>query len=166
MRGVMVPGGKSFSRRRDCRGFSLVEVAIALAVIGFSCACLIGLLPVGLLTFRQAMGNTVESEIVQSISNDLRLDNFSTLVSYASSSPSYYYDHDGAVVAQKADAFYQAQLLLTPVGSSNSPVALTSSSAAATPAYNITVTITNVAQSSYDVQHPHLYSLIIANNGL
>jgi uncharacterized protein (TIGR02598 family) len=147
------------------QGFSLIEVAFALAVIGFSSMILLGLLPTGLATFHEAMSNTVEPEIVQSISNDLRLDNFSTLGSYALSPPTYYYDHDGTLLPGQTGSFYQAQVAFVPVTVQNSPAALNSQGAAA--AYNVTVTITNMAQGSVStVQHPHLYSLIIANNGL
>jgi uncharacterized protein (TIGR02598 family) len=154
-------------KRAGRQGFSLIEIAFALAVIGFSSMILLGLLPTGLATFHEAMSNTVEPEIVQSISNDLRLDNFSTLASYAAAPPTYYYDHDGTLLPGQTGSFYQAQVTFVPVTASNSPAALDPQGATTTSAYNITVTITNIAQtSSYAVQHPHLYSLIIANNGL
>src|SRR5271156_3181044 len=81
-------------RRKRCAGFNLVEIAMALAIISFSCTCLLGLLPASLTAFHQAMGNTIESQIVQSISNDLELDAFSSLTS-STFPTTYYYDSEG-----------------------------------------------------------------------
>ena len=156
-------------RRERCAGFNLVEIAMALAIISFSCTCLLGLLPASLTAFHQAMGNTIESQIVQSISNDVALNNFSALSS--SNFPVYYYyDHEGQLLSSSATSsppagyFYTAQVAFTTVTSSNSPADL---SASPTPAYKVNVTITNVAQSaSLSAAKAHVYSFIVANNGL
>jgi uncharacterized protein (TIGR02598 family) len=168
------------ANRRTCqsRGFSLVEVTIALAVISFSCTCLLGLLAVNVTSFHQAMGNTSEADIVQSISNDLRLNSFSILKTYDSTlagsvtPPIYYYDHEGTLLPDKTGYFYQATLTVSQVTSQNSPTSLdptVSPATASSPvaAYNIVVTITNAGDNSiYTQQHPHVYSFIVANNGL
>src|SRR5471030_2824318 len=86
-------------------GFSLVEVAMSLAIVGFACVALIGMLPMGLTSFHQAMGNTIEADIVQNLSNDMLLANFSDLYQYsyrdsglvtaANASQTYYFDAEG-----------------------------------------------------------------------
>jgi uncharacterized protein (TIGR02598 family) len=154
-------------RMHQARGFSLVEVTLALAVISFSCTCLLGLLAVNVTSFHQAMGNTSEADIVQSISNDLRLDNFSTLATYASTPPKYYYDHEGTLLPNQTGFFYQATVTVSQVTSQNSPTSLDPTGATSIAAYNVVVTISNAADNSaYTQQHPHVYSFIVANNGL
>ena len=138
-----------------------MEIAVALGVISFSCTCLLGLLPASLNAFHQAMANTVESQIVQSISNDLELDNFSTLTGYVSSPPTYYYDYEGQVVPNAGGAFYTATVSMNMVTSVNSPADLDSAPATPAAAYNVIVSITSTTQA-----HPHVFSVIIANNGL
>jgi len=148
-------------RRKRCAGFNLVEIAMALAIISFSCTLLLGLLPASLTAFHQAMGNTIESQIVQSLSNDLELDAFSSLS--ASSFPTtYYYDSEGQALPSITGAYYTATVALKQVTTSNSPVNLPGISSTNTKAaYNVTVSV-----SYAGLAYPHAYSFIIANNGL
>ena len=148
-------------RRRSLRGFSLIETAVALAIVSFSCTCLLSLLPASLNAFHQAMGNTVESQIVQSISNDLELDNFSTLTGYVTSPPTFYYDHEGQLLPNPTGACYTVTVGMNKVTSVNSPADLDSASATSVAAYNVSVSISSTSQP-----HAHVYSVIIANNGL
>jgi len=57
---------KFLSRKRQS-GFSLVEVVLAVGVISFAFVAILGLLPAGLTQFRQAMDNSVASQIAQRI---------------------------------------------------------------------------------------------------
>jgi uncharacterized protein (TIGR02598 family) len=149
--------GMQPSRRRvrgHSRGFSLVEMALALGVMSFAMVPLIGVLPSGLSTFKQAMSSTIESEIVQRLTNDMLLSNFSTLGTYTTS----YYDHEGMQVSQNSpDLVYTATLKLTSVSKSNSPADL----ANATAADIVLITIT----SKSNPNQPHQYSVVLANNG-
>ena len=167
----------SFNNRKDrcSSGFSLVEVAMALGIVSFVMVTLVGLLPGGLASFKQAMSNTNESQIVQSLTNDLLLDNFSALTTYVPTgttpTPIYYYDDEGAQLPSATGSVYKATMTLTPVDGTNSPLTFNSSNGGATPpiiaAYSVVITITNVSDNSiYTQQHPHQYSIIIANNGL
>ena len=167
-----------FSKNRNkgfSQGFSLVEVAMALGVVSFVMVTLVGLLPGGLTSFKQAMANTIDSQIVQSLTNDLLLDNFSNLVTYvptgAKATPVYYYDSEGVQCPSQTGAIYKATIALSPIDSTNSPVTFNNNDSSASPAsiaaYCLVITITNVSDNtSLTLQHPHKYSIIIANNGL
>jgi uncharacterized protein (TIGR02598 family) len=145
---------RSENRIGEC-GFSLVEVAVSLAIVTFTCITLLGALPIGLLSFHQAVGVTVESQIVESLSNDILLANFSNANQY--SNQTFYYDNEGAPLANSTGAIYTATVSISGVGSSNSPAALTSTSA-----YIVNITITNASSPTQS----HVYSVIIANNNL
>jgi len=111
-------------------GFSLVEVAMSLAIVGFTCIALIGMLPMGLVSFHQAMGNTIEADIVQNLSNDMLLANFSDLYQYDynnSTNPAnqtFYYDAEGTQISTTTPtvvptgAVYTAVVTITPISNS------------------------------------------------
>jgi prepilin-type N-terminal cleavage/methylation domain-containing protein len=70
--------GHFAARRR--RGFSLVEVVIALAVISSAFLVVFGLLGVGLNSFHQSKAITVSSEIAQQVYSQLESIQFANLV--------------------------------------------------------------------------------------
>ncbi len=157
----------SHPKKRSLRqGFSLVEVALAMGVVGFGLLSLVGMLPFGLTTFKQAMSNTVESQIVQNLSNDIVLANYTSLSSYAA--PTWYYNYQGESLGSSstgtvpAGAVYSASVTLASVSGSNSPAAFNSTTSAS----SVTIQITSLFdRSAYAAQHPHQYSVIVANNG-
>lgn len=61
------------------RAFSLVEVTLALGIVGFGMVSVMGLLPVGLTTFRDAMDRSVSAQIVQAVLNEYQLVDFTNL---------------------------------------------------------------------------------------
>ena len=67
-------------RRTREDGFSLVEVALAVGIAGFALVSLLGLLPVGLHTFRSAMDTSVCAQIAQRVFNDAQQADFSVLI--------------------------------------------------------------------------------------
>lgn len=62
-------------------GFSLVEVVLAVGVAAFALVALMGLLPVGLATFKSTMNSAVGTQISQRVFNDLQVSDFSNLQS-------------------------------------------------------------------------------------
>ena len=151
-------------RFRNSGGFSLVEVALAMGIVSFAMVSLMGMLPIGLASFKLAMTNTIESQIVQSLSNDLLLANFSAVSGY--NGQTYYYDNQGQPLTSATGAIYRAKVSVgavsggTVTGSSSIMISAASAS-------KVTVTISNESdKSGYTLQHPHQYSVIIANNGL
>jgi len=93
------------------QAFSLVEVTLAL---GLSCFCLlavVGLLPVGLSTLRQATEQSIESQIVQQMNSELLLHPFSQLeTGYAAKT--VYFDEEGKSVTDAGKARYRVQTSL------------------------------------------------------
>lgn len=63
----------SLSKRRGPLkgGFSLVEVVLALGVCSFAMMAMMGMIPIGLSTFREAMNTTAQSQIFEGIAGDL-----------------------------------------------------------------------------------------------
>jgi uncharacterized protein (TIGR02598 family) len=132
------------SKNSDPRnGFSLVEVAMSLAIMAFTCVSLMGLIPFGLTSFHQAMGSTIEADIVQDLTNDMLLANFSDLYQYSyansttTANQAYYYNNEGSPLTVTtpgvvpAGTVYTAVVSISPVSSggssatSNSPAGLT-----------------------------------------
>lgn len=64
------------------RGFSLIEVAIAVSVLAVCLVALIGLLPAGLSNFRTAMDTTTTSQIAQRILHDMGQAEFDEVIDY------------------------------------------------------------------------------------
>lgn len=59
--------------------FSLVEVTLAVGIIGFGLVIVMALMPVGLSTLREAMDGTTEAQIIRKISGEALLTPFSQL---------------------------------------------------------------------------------------
>lgn len=70
---------RSSSAPRDS-GFTLVEVALALAVVAFAFVSLFALLPHGMTTFHRAMDTSVAAHLVQRIVADAQESDFETLL--------------------------------------------------------------------------------------
>lgn len=62
------------------RGFSLVEVTLAIGIVAFAFVALFALIPVGLNTFRLAMDTSVGAQIAQRIISDAQQSDFDALV--------------------------------------------------------------------------------------
>ena len=110
-RKVAVSGGTpaQTSVRRRARGaFSLVEVALALGIVSFAFVGLFGLLPAGLSIFRQAMDNSVGSQIVQRLVNEAQQTDFPTLT--AAATALRYFDEQGNEVTAANDSIYTAEV--------------------------------------------------------
>lgn len=145
--------------QKNRRAFSLVEVALALGIMAFAIAGIVGLIPFGLTSFRQAMNNTAESAIVQGLTNEILLTDFSNLKTMANSQgKAYYFDADGDPVQTAAAALYTAQIRFTDLHpntpTSCNPLNTLSSSAGTT----ALITITKI-----DKTRDH-FSVVIGNN--
>jgi len=104
--------------------FSLVEVVLAIGVIGFGVLIVLGLMPVGLNTMRQAMDNSTELQIVKQISGEALLMRFSQLTTNFSGK-TFYYDEQGIKENQYSDKtrYWAVTSLTSPAypGSTNLP---------------------------------------------
>jgi len=61
------------------QAFSLVETTLAIGIVAFGLVGILGLLPSGLATFRQAMDTSTSSHIVQQVVTDLQQGSFTNL---------------------------------------------------------------------------------------
>lgn len=98
---------------RPIRGFSLVEVTIAMGVVGFAFISLVALLPVGLQTFRRAIDTSVRSQIVQHVFNDALQTDFTTLTGSNAVFSDYFFDDQGNQVSQLTGFIYQARIVIS-----------------------------------------------------
>lgn len=86
---------------RVSRAFSLVETVLAIGLVAFGLVSLLGLMPVGLSTFRSAMNHSISSEIVGQVVSDLRLEDTASL-----ESRTLYFDAQAAQLADREGALY------------------------------------------------------------
>jgi uncharacterized protein (TIGR02598 family) len=66
---------------RHNRGFSLVEVTMAIGIIGFAFTAIFGLLPIALNVARKATATTVSSQILERVISDTKQGSFGGLTS-------------------------------------------------------------------------------------
>jgi uncharacterized protein (TIGR02598 family) len=113
-------------------GFSLTEVAMAMGMIAFAFVALLGLLPVGLQTMRDAIDTTVTAQIASRLVNDAQQTDFDTLTNpedlpepssrafrqrFEGDEEFRYFDDQGVEVPaeDKAKAIYHAIARISPV---------------------------------------------------
>jgi len=87
--------GRPPTRMRSSRAFSLVEVMLAMGVVAFSIITAIGVIPAGLVTIRQAMNDTVESQIVQRMGAQVAATPYAQLQA-SLAGKTFYFDDQGA----------------------------------------------------------------------
>jgi uncharacterized protein (TIGR02598 family) len=91
-----------------CRkAFTLVESVLAIGVVSFAMVSMIGLIPVGLDTFRTAMTVSVESGIANGLAVEAQRSDFATL---PKETVFYYFDEEGIRIDDKASAIFVAEM--------------------------------------------------------
>ena len=106
---LLEPRGREASGRGFARGFSLVEVAIALGVVSASMIPVLGLLAIGFGTMREAYVEMRSALIAQKESAAFQLIPFSKLAGLSISNN--YYEIEGLPVAQSNAVFTVARSL-------------------------------------------------------
>lgn len=70
---------KKYSKFITAKGFSLVEITMALGIISVAFVALMGVLPTGLKSFRDSIDRSVTAQIVQRLVNEARQTDFEVL---------------------------------------------------------------------------------------
>ena len=83
------------------RAFSLLEVVIALGIVGFALTTLIGLMPVGLNIFRDSITATVQTDVLRQLTSQFQETPFNKLTN---STKMLYFSDQSAPVETDADA--------------------------------------------------------------
>lgn len=86
---------KSPCKSRHRRGFSLVETTIAVGIAATVLVALVGLIPVSLDTLREASNTTATARIVQAVTADYRMRNWSEILSQQEQGGVVDYQFDG-----------------------------------------------------------------------
>lgn len=90
--------------------FSLVEVVLSLGICSFALIALVGMIPVGLSTFREAIDTTAQSQIVQQVSSEILLTDYSNL-----EERTYYFDDQLTIThLQSKNLAYTAKVKILP----------------------------------------------------
>lgn len=135
------------------QAFTLVETTIAMGIVAFAMVPILGLVPMGLGVFRNAISCTAEAQIVQAVSNEILLTEYSLVTNkYASTNLSYYSD-EGELLLSASDpaAIYTAKVALCDV---SAPADSTVTAAASKCAIIEISSVTHPA-------NPKKYSLVI-----
>lgn len=98
-------------------GFSLVEVVLAMGIVAVAFIPLLGLMPLGLSTSRQAIDTTIEAQIIQQMTSQAQQTDFSLLTTLNNNSL-LYFDANGNTTTSASAAIYKAGFSV-PTGSGN-----------------------------------------------
>ena len=134
------------------KGFTLVETALAMGIVAFALIPIIGLIPVGLDSLREAISSTVESQIVQSISGEILLTKYDKVVTTYSQPVVTYYTEEGTLLPSDSGKLYTVTVDLKDVSAPAAP-------AVSNPVMSscLRIQIGRINSPS----KPHLYTLVI-----
>ncbi len=158
---------------RSHRGFSLVEVVLSLGVVSFAFVGLVGLIPVGLESFSQAVDSTVTTQIAQRVTTVARqakftelgaLDRQPGLANGGQEVPDFFFDEQGVEVSDPA-AIGAQRYVYTAAVKVQAGMAMPGDAAAAATNPNLAVINLQIRRISAP-RDARLVSIYIANNGL
>jgi uncharacterized protein (TIGR02598 family) len=121
---------RSLKPKRTKKGFTLLEVVVALAIFTFAIVSMIGLVPATIVSHRQAVSNTVLSQITQQLSAEAQMSGPAEFSSF--NGKTWYFDYQGNQLTSQSSSgvVYQAKVVVSPVylsgqtTSSNPPLQL------------------------------------------
>ena len=85
----------------ESRGFSLIEVAIAIGIVAFAFVALLGLMPAGLSSFRSAIDTSNESWIMQGINSMVQATEWKKIKDLEYET--FYYNEEGRLTDTKSN---------------------------------------------------------------
>ncbi len=93
------------NRCKALKGFSLIEVTLALGVTAVALVTLLGMVPVGLNTFRTSIETTVRTDITRRIIADLQQTPFASI---SNSTKDYFFTDEGIPTTNRtADSIFK-----------------------------------------------------------
>jgi prepilin-type N-terminal cleavage/methylation domain-containing protein len=120
-RRVTAPRGNALARRVSsaaCEGFTMVEIAISLAIIGIALVSIIGVLPIGMRTQKDNREETIINQdatvLLQDISKGVKGDNDLTNYVYAITNTWTEYDPNGTVAGMGTNGYTYLNFSGTP----------------------------------------------------
>lgn len=87
---------------RNAHGFSLVEIVVAVAIVATVMVALMGMIPTGLNTVKQASHTMSEIRIAQQIIGEVQMTEWNELRDWEVEGP-YYYDREGNKLENSED---------------------------------------------------------------
>lgn len=91
---------------KKARGFSLVEVVMALGLCSFALVTLVSLMPISLDSARHALEITRVSKAFQKVGSELTQSQFANVAAMTSGTNTWYFDYDGNAASNVADRYY------------------------------------------------------------
>lgn len=104
-------------------GFSLIELTLAIAIVGVAFLSLLGLIPMGMDTFRKSMDSSVTSLIAHRMLNEAQQSDFNTYTEPDKNFVIRHFDDEGQVLddatgvvpsSEVVRVTYQANVTVTP----------------------------------------------------
>jgi len=139
-------------------GFSLIEVTIAIGIVGFAVLALVGTLGVGSRTLGSAVSYSMQAQITQNVMGSLKLSDFSVLTNTSPNGwngANLYFDERGVSTTNSSLAIYTATVNIT------TPITISGAASGNTNLARATLSIVknNNTNNTYTV------ATYIANNG-
>ncbi|CAN5758044.1 hypothetical protein BH09VER1_BH09VER1_12860 [soil metagenome] len=103
---------------RGGKGFSLVEVVLAIGLVTFAMLVIFSLLPVGLFSLQESNRQIVETEIFNTVGAELSSTPFDQLTNYQTTNFPMYFNNEGTKVSTTNDAIFYVRCS-TPLVESN-----------------------------------------------
>ena len=144
---------------RTSRGFSLVEVVLAIGMLSFSLVGLLGLMPMVLGSVRESMNLTTQTLIIQALASEAHTLNFSEVTNSAKFSSTFprSYDDVGAPLPQGSSSQDTAFQVTMSISSCQVPATASSS----TPARQLTFQVLN----NHKKTDKRFYNVWVVDNG-
>lgn len=133
--------------------FTLVETVLAIGIVSFAMISILGLVPVGLGTFRKAMNLTVESAIVQSVAGELQRIDYSNEIQRTD--PLYFYFDDQGVRIPNSGSSFLLYTVQVPPSAPLEATNLVNKSAAVTALIRVSNKARPDLTNRYSVIIPH-----------
>ncbi|TLD71273.1 Verru_Chthon cassette protein B [Phragmitibacter flavus] len=97
---------------RTLKGFTLVEVALAMGILSFAFVAIFGMLPIGLDVSRRTVDAMMVGQITQKLANEAQQADFSVLSEVTTSEVTgpWYFDDQGNVAEDETSSVYKAEV--------------------------------------------------------